>query len=125
MTVVAAEPLYASAHAEQDKSDERVSGTKIVFRQPEGVSVDRTTQLLRCHSIRALLGVVDPLPDDPFSLPGTWVGIRVRPEAGNYAATLQADSAAHNLELVARAKAFAKAKMGRGAPSRVPRTAGE
>jgi hypothetical protein len=116
MTVVTAEPVYAPGHSDSSRADDRISGTKIVFRQPDGVSPGRMTHILRCHSIHALLGVVDTLPDDPFSLPGTWVGIKVRPEAGNYAATVEADSTAHNLELVARAKAFAKAKSARSAP---------
>jgi hypothetical protein len=113
ITVVTAEPVYAPGHSDLSRSDDRISGTKIVFRQPDGVSPGRMTHILRCHSMQALLGVVDTLPDDPFSLPGTWVGIKVRPEAGNYAATVEADSTAHNLELVARAKAFAKAKSAR------------
>jgi len=120
MTVVATEPVYAPDHSDLGKASDRISGTKIIFRQPDGVSARRMTHILRCHSIRALLGVVDALPDDPFSIPGTWVGIKVRREEGNYAAVLEADDATHNLELVARAKAFAKAKSARTAMAPSP-----
>jgi len=109
--VIDARPLYSHVITGNNGLEARVDGTKLVIRPPEGVSPERMTRILQCHSARALLGQIDrsQLPDDPFWLPDTWVSIEVKPENGNYAVTLEANDIPTNLKLAARAKAFADA----------------
>jgi hypothetical protein len=91
----------------------------LVVRPPEGVSPERMTRIIQCHSARALLGQIDrsQFPDDPFWLPDTWVSIEVKPDNGNYAVTLEANDIPTNLKLAARAKAYAEAHPLGGTPS--------
>jgi hypothetical protein len=109
--VIEAEPLYSHIITGSNGLESRVDGTKLVIRPPDGVSAERMTRILQCHSARALLGQIDrsQLPDDPFWLPDTWVSIEVKPDNGNYAVTLEANDIPTNLKLAARAKAYAQA----------------
>jgi hypothetical protein len=116
-TVLKAEPIYSRLHTNGNE-EERVSGAKLLIRPPEGVSADRLAQVLQCHSARVLLGQVDrsQLADDPYFLPDAWVDIDVRPEAGNFAVTLRADSVSKNLAVLSRAAAFADTHHAAAAP---------
>jgi hypothetical protein len=107
-TVLKAEPIYSRIHTNSNEED-RVSGAKLLIRPPEGVSADRLTRVLQCHSARVLLGQIDrsQLPDDPYWLPDAWLDIEVTPETGNFAVTLRADSVSKNLAVLSRATAFA------------------
>lgn len=109
-TVVRAEPIYTRVE-NKTGSEEHVSGVKLVVRPTEGVSSERLARTLRCHSARALLGQVDrsQLPDDPYWLPDEWLDIKVTPENGNYAVSLQADSVSKNLQVYNRVSAYAGA----------------
>jgi hypothetical protein len=108
-TVLKAEPIYSRVHTNGNEED-RVSGAKLLIRPQEGVTADRLTRVLQCHSARVLLGQVDRslLPDDPTWLPDAWVDIDVTPEAGNFAVTLRSDTVAKNLQVLNRASAFAE-----------------
>ena len=107
-TVLRAQPIYTRQPSKSGE-EERVSGVKLVIRPPEGVSPERLTRTLQCHSARALLGQVDrsQMPDDPYWLPDEWLDIAVVPENGNYAVSLQADSVAKNLQVFNRVSAYA------------------
>jgi hypothetical protein len=108
-TVLKAEPIYSRVITSKSNAEDRVSGAKLVIRPPEGVSAERMTRTLQCHSARALLGQIDgsQLPDDPYFLPDSWLDIDVTPEAGNFAVTLRADTVSKNLHVLAQASAFA------------------
>jgi hypothetical protein len=107
-TVLRAEPIY-TRQPNKSGDGEHVSGVKLVIRPPEGVSAERLTRTLQCHSARALLGQVDrsQLPDDPYWLPDEWLDISVVPENGNYAVSLRADSVSKNLEVFNRVVTYA------------------
>jgi hypothetical protein len=109
--VIASEPIYSNVPTAYNDIERRAIGAKLVIRPPEGVSPERMTRILQCHSSRELLGRTDrvELPGDPYWLPGAWVDIGVSPEDGNYAVILQADTIARNLELYSRAAAYADA----------------
>jgi hypothetical protein len=106
--VLKAEPIYARVHT-NNTDEELVSGARLVIRAPEGVSAERLTRMLQCHSAAALLGQIDDskLADDPTWLPNAWLDIDVKPELGNFAVTLSANSVARNLQVLHRATAFA------------------
>jgi hypothetical protein len=112
-TVLEASPILTHMLTGNNNSEDRVAGAKIVIRPPDGISVDRMTRLLQCHSARALLGQIDvsEWPDDPFWLPGAWLDIEVRPEGGNYVVSVETDSVRNNLKIAARAKAFATVRL--------------
>ena len=80
ITVVAAGPIYAPGHSDLGRSDDHVAGTKIVFRQPDGVWACWMTHILRCHAIRTLLGVITAPPDVPFRSPERGSGSRFAPK---------------------------------------------
>lgn len=98
----------------------QVFATRIVMRPPEGVSVDRMTRVLQCHTARQTLGRADdaPIANDPFYLPNTWLTINVREEDGNFVAVIGADTTDQNLTELRRAKAYAAAR----APAPTPPT---
>jgi hypothetical protein len=108
--VISSEPIYSTVPS-VDNVEHRVNGAKLVVRPPEGVSAERMTRILQCHSARELLGRADraELASDPYWLPGEWIDIRVTPEDGNYAVTLEADTITKSLQVLARASAYADA----------------
>lgn len=110
-TVLRAEPIYAHVLTGKNDSEDRVGGAKLIIRPPEGVSPERMTRILQCHSARALLGQVDPsqLPGDPYVLPDAWLDIDVKPEAGNFSVTLQSDSVSKNIQVLSQATSYAGA----------------
>jgi hypothetical protein len=106
--VLRAEPIYVRL-MNKTGVEERVAGVKLVIRPTDGMSPERLTRTLQCHSARALLGQVDrsQLPDDPYWLPDEWLDISVTPENGDFAVSLRADSVSKNLEVFTRATAYA------------------
>jgi hypothetical protein len=110
-TVVSAMPLYSHVITGKDDSEDRVTGARLIVRPPEGVSAERMTRVLQCHSAQVLLGQVDTsrLADDPYYLPNAWLDIEVKPENGNFVVVLRADSIPDGLAVLHRATAFAEA----------------
>jgi hypothetical protein len=109
--VISAEPLYSNVPTSYNDIEHRVNGAKLLVRPPEGVSAERMTRVLQCHSARQVLGQADraELTVDPYWLPGEWILIRVTPEDGNDAVTLEADTITKGLQVYARAAAYADA----------------
>jgi hypothetical protein len=96
----------------------KVIATRIVLRPPAGVTADKMTRILQCHNARVVLERVDAarLPNDPYSLPDTWIDIDVKEEEGNYVVVIGADRVADNIRVLQRAKAFAAAQSAASAP---------
>jgi hypothetical protein len=88
-----------------------VLGVYLVVRPPAGVDAEGFARMLRCHNLRVLDGEVDPsrIPNDPYGLPGTWLDIDVKLDAGNYLVTLAGDRFSDTLRILDRAKAYAAA----------------
>jgi hypothetical protein len=107
--VLAVEPLYSHVMTSRNNSEERVDGAKLLVRPPKGVSAEELTRILQCHSARILLGQVnrDTVPNDPYWLADSWVNIDVKPENGNFAITISANSVDENLEVFGRANHYA------------------
>jgi len=109
-TVIAAHPLYSHVISGKNDGEDRVTGARLTVRPPEGVSPERLTRVIQCHSARALLGQVDPaaFANDPYWLPDAWLDIQVVPENGNYQVVLRADNIPDGLQVLHRATAFAE-----------------
>lgn len=109
-TVLSAKPLYSHVITGKNDSEERVTGAQLTVRPPEGVSAERLTRVIQCHSAQVLLGQVDSsrFADDPYWLPDAWLDIEVKPDNGNYAVVLRADSVPDGLKVLHRATAFAE-----------------
>jgi hypothetical protein len=90
-----------------NSSEERVCGAKLIVRPPAGVSAEAMTRALQCHSARVVLGAAAAVQDDPTLLPDGWVDIDVKPEEGNFAITLSADTVRENLQVLGRATRYA------------------
>jgi len=106
--VLDVEPLYSHVRTSNGNAEERVNGAKLIVRPPQGISAERMTRLLQCHSARVLLGQANApsFGDDPYWLPDSWVTIDVKPEDGNFAVTLSADSVRDNLKVFSRANRY-------------------
>jgi hypothetical protein len=107
--VLAVEPVYSHIMTSRNNSEERVNGAKLLVRPPKGVSAEELTRILQCHGARVLLGQVnhDTVPNDPYWLPDSWVNIDVKPENGNFAITVSANSVDENLQVFSRANHYA------------------
>jgi hypothetical protein len=107
-TVLRMEPIYSLVSA-KDGSENRVSGAKLLVQPPQGLSANQMDRILQCHSAAVLLGHVSgaAVPNDPYWLPDSWVNIDVKPEGGNFAVTLTADSVRDNLRVLGRASHYA------------------
>lgn len=108
-SVLRASPLYSHVITGKNGSEDRVTGAKLLVRAPDGVSAERLTRVLQCHSAQALLGQVDAtrFADDPSWLPEAWLDIDVKPDNGNFSVVLRADSVSDGLHVLQRATAFA------------------
>jgi hypothetical protein len=108
-TVLNAGPLYSHVITGKNGSEDRVTGAKLIVRAPEGVSAERLTRALQCHSAQVLLGQVDAsrFADDPYWLPDAWLDIDVKPENGNFVVVVRADNVPDGLHVLHRATAFA------------------
>jgi hypothetical protein len=111
-TVLKSEPIYSHVIMGNNNAEDRVCGAKILVRPPEGISAERMTRILQCHSARALLGQIDrsQFPDDPYVLPDRWIDIDVKSEGGNFAVLLSADSVSSNLQVLSQANAYARGR---------------
>jgi hypothetical protein len=109
-TVLSAMPLYSHVITGKNDSEDRVTGARLMVRPPEGVSAERMTRILQCHSAQVLLGQVDTsrLADDPYYLPNAWLDIDVKPESGNFEVVLRAQSIPDGLAVFHKATAFAE-----------------
>jgi len=115
--VLSAGPLYSHV-VTKDGSEDRVTGAKLIVRPPEGVSAEKLTRLLQCHSAQVLLGQVDSsrFAGDPYWLPDAWLDIDVTSDNGNFAVVLRADNIPDGLSVLHRATAFADAHRGMSDP---------
>jgi hypothetical protein len=107
------EPIYSHVPSANNNSEERVNGAKLLVRPPKGMSAEQMTRILQCHSARVVLGQANgaAVPNDPYWLPDTWVNIEVKPEDGNYAVIVSADSTRSNLQVLGRASHYADEHM--------------
>jgi hypothetical protein len=106
--VLSVEPLYSHIMT-SNTSEQRVDGAKLLVRPPSGVSAEKMTRILQCHSARVLLGQVnrDAVRHDPYWLPDRWVNIQVKPENGNFMIIVSADTVHEGLEVLAHANQYA------------------
>ena len=108
LSVLAVSPLYVQIHS-STVGEVRVRGAKLLVHPPDGVDPYRLVRSLQCHAARILLGRARPIdPNDPFSLPGSWLQIDIQSESGNYLVSILADSVSEGVDVLARARAFAR-----------------
>jgi hypothetical protein len=89
----------------------QIRAVKLVVRPPQGVTLSRFEQMLRCHNLRVLDGEVDAsrIPNDPYGLRDSWLEIEVKPGDGDFHVTLGGDRISDTLRILDRAKAYAAA----------------
>lgn len=109
MTVVGASSRF---HQNACNGECRIVAVTLVVRPPEGLTLERFAQMLRCHSLRVLDGEVDALriPNDPYGLPDIWLELDTREADGNFIVTLVGDHISDTLQIQQRAKAYAAAR---------------
>jgi hypothetical protein len=113
-TVIKSQPLYSLVPTKADQPEARVNGATLVVQPPAGVTADRMTRALQCHSARAVLSQTkEPsFADDPFVLPGSWLDINVEQMQGRYAVTIAARNVHDGLRVLENANAFAENRGG-------------
>jgi hypothetical protein len=109
LSVLSVSPNYIRIHSSTMGEEVRTAGAKLLVRPPEAMDANRLLRALQCHAARVALGQESPIqPNDPFTLPGSWLEIEVESEVGNYAITIAADSIPHGLSVLAEAQGFAR-----------------
>jgi len=109
--VISVSPLYSHVMT-SNTAEDRVAGAEIIVRPAQGVSAEQLTRALQCHNARVVLGqIASKDPNDPYSLPDQWVNIQVKPQNGNFAVTISADSVHENLAVYGRANHYADEHM--------------
>jgi hypothetical protein len=108
MTVLSA---HAALYQDPCRGTCQIRTVKLVVRPPQGVTLSRFDQILRCHNLRVLDGEVGAsrIPNDPYGLRDSWLEIEVQPEDGNFLVTLSGDHVSDTLQILHRAKAYAAA----------------
>jgi hypothetical protein len=103
------EPIYSHVPTANNNTEDRVNGAKLLIRPPKAMSAEEMTRILQCHGARVMLGQANgaAVPNDPYWLADAWVNIDVKPEEGNFAVTVSADSIRSNLEVLGRASHYA------------------
>jgi hypothetical protein len=115
VSVLHSDPLYLDVNSGRDGLEHRLNGARIVVLPPPAATTEDMTRALRCHSAQAVLGQVDEslVPNDPFWLANNWLDIKVVDAsgtyAGNYLVLVSADDIDKNVQVLARANAFAEA----------------
>jgi hypothetical protein len=116
MAVIKSQPLYSLVNTMYVQPEARVNGATLVVQAPPGVSTERMTRALQCHSARAELGQANGAPygDDPFVLPGAWLSIHVLDNRqGAYAVTIAANNIDNGLKVLRNANTFTVNRGGR------------
>jgi hypothetical protein len=108
IAVLHVQPIYSHVGS-TGSTEERVNGATMLVRPPKGVSAEQLTRILQCHGARVLLGQLNhnAVPNDPYSLPDAWVNIDVKPDNGNFAITVSADTVRDNLQVYGHANHYA------------------
>jgi hypothetical protein len=115
VSVLHSGPLYVDVNSGRDGLEHVVNGARLVVLPPSAATTEEMTRTLRCHSAEAVLGQVDEsrFPNDPYWLANSWLDIKVVDAtgayAGNYLILVSADNIDKNLQVLARANAFAEA----------------
>ena len=112
-TVLRVTPLYGHVHTSPNTFESRINGAVVYVQPPKDLRPEQLTQIVQCHSARALLGEIDPnqIRNDPYWLPNAWLDIDVKPQPGSYAITISANSVKDGLQVLARAKAYAEMRV--------------
>lgn len=85
-----------------------VRGAAITVRALPGMTEESLGRALQCHSARATLGDSRGAWDDPFFLPGSFVGIDVHAAGYGFEVEVAGASSDEGYAILTRAQAFAK-----------------
>jgi hypothetical protein len=98
--------LYRSDASPGARSE--VRGVSITVRALPGMTAESLDRALQCHSAKATLGDSRAAWDDPFFLPGSFVGIDVRAAGYGFEVEVAGSSSDEGYAILTRAQAFAK-----------------
>jgi hypothetical protein len=101
------EPFYRYVVGGPNGREAHLAGAKLELRPLAGITAELLERGLLCRSAQAMLGHVTALPNEPYSLPDSWVKIDVKSGRGTFEVTLAAEDATRAGEVLERAKAFA------------------
>lgn len=100
------QPAYNHVASGNDRAA-RLAGARVQIR-PESSFSAQTLQLsLECHQARVVTGAAEERPDDPYSLPGTWLDIRAESTGDGFVVLVLVDRDEQARKVLARAQRFA------------------
>jgi hypothetical protein len=77
------------------------------MRPAPGLSRESLQRALECHEAKVLLGTEKELPDDPYTLPDTWLDIDADSEGDGFSVAVRTDHFPTAQLVLARARRFA------------------
>ena len=102
------EPLYAVLYSTPNGMESRLIGAKVHLRSIDGVTAEAVGHALTCHAARETLGMAEAGDSCPYSVPGVWVDIDVKPDPMGYAVVLRGQDFEEARQILERARAFAR-----------------
>lgn len=102
------EALYREGDGSRRGTPPELRGASITVQALPGMTAESLDRALQCHSAKAMLGDDRGAWDDPFFLPGSFVGIDVRTAGYGFEVDVAGSSSDEGYAILTRAQAFAK-----------------
>ena len=100
------EPSYTRVQSGNDRLT-HLRGAELHLRPPSNLSPEGFERRARCHEALVTTGRVEPFPNDPYFLAGTWLDIRTRSDGDSLIVAVQADDIDAARAVLDRARHFA------------------
>jgi hypothetical protein len=99
-------PSYASVQSGNDRVV-RMRGARLRFLPQAAFSAESIRRSLECHQARVVTGRAPALPNDPYTLPDTWLDLDVTSAGDGFVVAITTDDFAKAREVLERARRFA------------------
>lgn len=99
-------PAYNYVASGNDRAV-RLVGARLLIHPEPSFSAQALQLGLECHQARVVTGASKDRPDDPYSLPGTWLDIKAESTGDGFVVRVLADRDDEARSVLARAQRFA------------------
>ncbi len=103
-------PLTVGQPASKLALQEHIVGARLGFAALPGLTPEWIERTLECHASRVLLRRAQPVPNDPYWLPDSWVAVSVESRGDSFLVTLRGESPEAGGKILEHAQAFAGAR---------------
>jgi hypothetical protein len=105
-SIEAVEPALSYVQTGNDRRA-NLRGARIHVRPQPGQTAETMARSLECHQTRATLGLVQPLADDPYVLPGRWLDTDTESKGDEFIVLVRCDAIDDARRVLERARRFA------------------